>query len=75
MMFEGTVNKDRSEKILMNSTIQTKDSEGALKRQLIQIPGLPEVHFCKESYIMLVVWSVIGIAFYAMQRPFFDTGK
>lgn len=36
--------------------------------QLIPIPGLNGVHFGKESYIMLVIWIVIGIAFYLMQR-------
>ena len=41
--------------------------------QLIPIPGLPNVHFCKESYIMLIAWSAIGAVFYAMQRKFFDT--
>ena len=41
--------------------------------QLIPIPGLPNVHFCKESYIMLTAWSAIGAVFYAMQRKFFDT--
>ena len=40
--------------------------------QLIPIPGLPNVHFCKESYIMLIAWSAIGAVFYAMQRKFFD---
>lgn len=40
--------------------------------QLIPIPGLPNVHFCKESYIMLVAWCVIGVVFYAIQRRSFD---
>ncbi len=40
--------------------------------QLIPIPGLPNVHFCKESYIMLIAWSTIGVVFYAIQRKFFD---
>ncbi len=40
--------------------------------QLVPIPGLPNVHFCKESYIMLIAWSAIGAVFYAMQRKFFD---
>ena len=40
--------------------------------QLIPIPGLPSVHFCGESYIMLIAWSAIGAVFYAMQRKFFD---
>lgn len=33
--------------------------------QLIPIPGLSGVHFGKESYIMLVVWIVLGVVFYA----------
>lgn len=41
--------------------------------QLIPIPGLSGVHFCKESYIMLIAWIAIGAAFYAKQRKFFDT--
>ena len=39
--------------------------------QLIPIPGLSGVHFGKESYIMLVVWVVIGAVFYLMQRKSF----
>ena len=41
--------------------------------QLVPIPGLESVHFGKESYIMLIVWSAIGIAFYLKQRRFFST--
>ncbi|MBO4418971.1 MAG: APC family permease [Oscillospiraceae bacterium] len=40
--------------------------------QLIPIPGLNGVHFGTESYIMLVVWIAIGLAFYAKQRKFFS---
>ena len=36
--------------------------------QLIPIPGLPNIHFCNESYIMLGVWVVLGLVFYFMQR-------
>ncbi len=39
--------------------------------QLIPIPGLNGVHFGNESYIMLVAWIAIGLAFYAAQRKFF----
>lgn len=35
--------------------------------QLIPIQGLSEVHFGKESYIMLLIWIVLGIAFYVKQ--------
>ncbi|MBR2549697.1 MAG: APC family permease [Clostridiales bacterium] len=40
--------------------------------QLIPIPGLSGVHFGTESYIMLVIWIVIGLVFYAKQRKFFS---
>lgn len=36
--------------------------------QLIPIPGLDGVHFCTQSYILLVVWSFIGFVFYLRQR-------
>lgn len=39
--------------------------------QLIPIPGLEGVHFCKESYIMLVIWAALGAIFYFKQRPKF----
>ena len=39
--------------------------------QLIPIPGLSGVHFGKESYLMLIVWIVIGLAFYLKQRSHF----
>ena len=35
--------------------------------QLIPIPGLSGVHFGKESYIMLIVWIVLGLLFYLWQ--------
>ncbi len=39
--------------------------------QLIPIPGLSGVHFCKESYLMLIAWSAIGLVFYLRKRKFF----
>ena len=39
--------------------------------QLIPIPGLSGVHFGKESYIMLIIWILIGIVFYAKQKKNF----
>lgn len=41
--------------------------------QLIPIPGLSGVHFGKESYLMLVVWIVLGAVFYLKQRKQFVT--
>ena len=35
--------------------------------QLIPIPGLSGVHFGKESYVLLIVWIVLGIIFYLKQ--------
>ena len=40
--------------------------------QLIPIPGLNGVHFGKESYIMLIIWIIIGLLFYIKQRRFFS---
>ena len=39
--------------------------------QLIPIPGLSGVHFCRESYLMLIVWIAIGAMFYLKQRSHF----
>lgn len=36
--------------------------------QLIPIPGFSGVHFGKESYIMLIVWCLIGLLFYMKKR-------
>ncbi len=42
--------------------------------QLFPIPGLNGVHFCTQSYIMLVIWIVLGLYFYIRQRKYFDNG-
>ena len=39
--------------------------------QLIPIPGLNGVHFGTESYIMLIVWVIIGAIFYLKQKKNF----
>lgn len=43
--------------------------------QLIPIPGLNGVHFGKESYILLLVWIIIGIIFFINQRKYFIENK
>ena len=43
--------------------------------QLVPIPGINGVHFCKESYIMLIVWILMGIVFYIKQHKFFVGNK
>jgi len=40
--------------------------------QLIPIPGLSGVHFGKESYLLLIVWIVIGIVFYLFRSKNFS---
>ena len=40
--------------------------------QLIPIPGLSGVHFGKESYIMLIIWIILGAIFYAKQKAKFQ---
>ena len=39
--------------------------------QIIPIPGFASVHFGKESYIMLIIWIIIGLVFYFKQRKNF----
>lgn len=39
--------------------------------QLVPIEGLSGVHFCKQSYIMLLIWILIGIVFFIRQRKYF----
>lgn len=40
--------------------------------QLVPIPGLSGVHFGKESYIMLIVWILLGCVFYLIKGKQFD---
>ena len=39
--------------------------------QLIPIPGISGVHFGTESYIMLIIWTAMGLVFYMKQRKNF----
>ncbi len=43
--------------------------------QLIPIPGLSGVHFCTESYALLLVWVALGAIFYVKQKNFFQVEK
>lgn len=40
--------------------------------QLVPIPGLSGVHFGKESYLLLIVWIVLGALFYSRQSKQFE---
>jgi amino acid transporter len=39
--------------------------------ELIPIPGLSGVNFGKESYYLLIVWTILGLIFYMKERKFF----
>ena len=43
--------------------------------QLVPIPGLSGVHFCTESYILLIVWIALGAVFYIRKKQFFQGKK
>lgn len=36
--------------------------------QLFPIPGVEGVHFDKESYMMLIIWVILGIIFYFLKK-------
>ena len=40
--------------------------------QLVPIPGLSGVHFGKESYLLLIVWIILGVLFYSKQSKQFE---
>ena len=40
--------------------------------QLVPIPGLSGVHFGKESYLLLIVWIILGMLFYSRQNAQFE---
>lgn len=60
--------KDAKKDLAVISTLGAVFSLIFMVLQLIPIPGLNGVHFGKESYIMLIIWIVIGVIFYLMQR-------
>lgn len=43
--------------------------------QLIPVPGLNGVHFGKESYYMLIVWTAVGLMFYVKERKNFGNNQ
>ena len=63
--------KDGTPRLKVMATLGAIFSTIFVVLQLIPIPGLNGVHFGKESYLMLVVWILIGIAFFFKQRRYF----
>ena len=66
--------KDGSTGLKIMSTLGAIFSVFFVILQLVPIPGLSGVHFCNESYLMLGVWIVIGLAFFFKQRKNFIVG-
>ncbi|MBQ0014902.1 MAG: APC family permease, partial [Oscillospiraceae bacterium] len=60
--------KDGSSLLRVMAIIGVAFSVAFMVLQLIPIPGLSGVHFGKESYLMLIVWIVLGALFYLRQR-------
>lgn len=46
-------------------------SVGFMVLQLIPIPGIADVHFGNESYMMLVIWIILGLIFYLKRWKYF----
>lgn len=64
-----TMKRDNDKKIFLKcvAVFGTIVSVIFMILQLIPISFLPNVHFCFESYMLLIVWIVIGAVFYFMQ--------
>lgn len=65
-------NKEKNTKIKVLAIIGVIFSSIFMILQLIPIPGLSGVHFCTQSYIMLLIWIIIGSIFYCMQSKNFN---
>jgi len=65
-----TMKRDRDGKLHLKilATLGAVFSVIFVVLQLVPIPGLSGVSFGKESYILLVVWIVIGVAFYLFKN-------
>lgn len=63
--------KDGTARLRLMAIVGVAFSVAFMVLQLIPIPGLDGVHFCKQSYLMLVVWIAIGCAFYIKQKKNF----
>lgn len=63
--------KDGTRSLKLMAGLGLVFSIGFIFLQLVPIPGLNGVHFCKESYLMLLVWIGIGVLFFFKQRKYF----
>ncbi|MBO5411697.1 MAG: APC family permease [Clostridia bacterium] len=67
--------KDGSKLLMAFAILGATFSLAFIVLQLIPIPGLDGVHFCWQSYLMLGIWIVLGIAFYIKQRKHIVLGN
>ena len=67
--------KDGTKFVKTTAIIGTVFSALFMILQLIPIPGIQGVHFGKESYIMLIIWIVIGALFYLSQSKNFKANR
>ena len=65
-----TLNKDKDGTTLLKimAIIGVIFSISFMILQLIPIPGLNGVNFSKESYLMLIAWTTLGIVFYIINN-------
>ena len=68
-----TMKRDRDGSLLLKimAVLGVVFSVSFVILQLVPIPGLSGVHFVSESYLMLLVWVVIGIVFFFNRRKYF----
>ena len=64
-------NGDKRPGLKVASILSVAFSSFFIFLQLIPIPGLESVHFCRQSYLMLVIWILLGLAFFIRQRQYF----
>ena len=69
-----TIKRDRDGSLFLKimATVGVIFSIAFVVLQLVPIPGLSGVHFGKESYMLLVVWVVLGMLFYTKQKRQFE---
>ena len=69
-----TIKRDGDGTPLLNvmATVGVCFSIAFIILQLVPIPGLSGVHFGKESYLLLIVWIVLGLLFHSRQSKQFE---
>lgn len=65
-----TIRRDRDGGIFLKcmSVLGALFSGMFIVLQIVPIPGLSGVHFCNESYVMLMAWIVMGVMFFVILK-------